>query len=125
MTREEALKWIEEKDKFAKENNLPMPPMLEFVQDLAKYYGYSLEDTVSTLDTYMKIGCVGETRPIREKSCKNCKYFKEIPQKLSLMEILEEEKYFRFCIRGGLHEPIDDSWEKEHEFCFVKKGRRQ
>lgn len=122
MTKEQALKWIEEKDKFAKENNLDLPPMLEFVKDISQHYGKSLEEMVSIIDEHLKVGIVGETRPIRSKSCKNCKYFQEIPQKLSVMDLFEEPKYFRFCIRNVLHEPIDDTWELEHEVCFEKRS---
>lgn len=61
----------------------------------------------------------GQTRPIRAKSCKFCKHFVEIPNKLSLGD--EEQGYLRFCAQSGLHEPIDDTWELEHELCFVRK----
>lgn len=56
------------------------------------------------------------------KSCEQCKYFEEMPQILSLGE---PQGYFRFCGIGGLHEPIDDSWELDHEICFVKKENNQ
>lgn len=116
MTREEALKHIEDLEKIAREHNFKIPPLLEFYEDLAKHYGISLEDFV---DRSMTIGGgVGHTRPIREKSCKFCKHFLEIPDKLSLGE---EQGYFRFCTQSGLHEPIDDTWELEHELCFVRK----
>lgn len=53
------------------------------------------------------------------KSCKYCKHFREIPQKLSLGDLTQE--YLRFCVCGGYHETIDDTWELEHELCFVRK----
>ena len=55
----------------------------------------------------------------KNKSCKYCKHFVEIPQKLSLGDLQQE--YLRFCIYGGFHEPIDDTWELQHELCFVRK----
>lgn len=66
LTKEEALKWIEETDKFAKENNYPMPPMLEFVQDMATAYGISFEHSATSLKTYLSLG-TGKVRPIRKK----------------------------------------------------------
>lgn len=53
------------------------------------------------------------------KSCKYCKHFREIPQKLSIGDLKQE--YLRFCVCVGLHEPIDDTRELEHELCFVRK----
>lgn len=116
MTREEALKHIEELETIAREHNFKIPPLLEFYEDLAKHYGMSLEDFVDRYRTI--VGGVGRTRPIRTKSCKFCKYFVEFPKVISLCE---EQQYWRFCTQSGLNEPIDDTWELEHELCFVRK----
>ena len=117
MTREKALKHIEELEKIRNGACPNSPSVLELYQDLADYHGLSLEKLTEKM---MIIGGVGFTRPIRVKSCEYCKYFEQIPKKLSLGDL--EQDYFRFCIRSGLHEPIDETWQLEHEICFCKKG---
>lgn len=60
---------------------------------------------------------------MEKRSCKNCKYFLEIPKRISLGDLKQE--YLRFCVISGFHEPIDDTWENEHYICFTKKENEQ
>ena len=71
MTREEALKHIEELEKLLNEACLNSLSVLELYQDLADYHGLSLEQDTEKM--MIVGGGVGFTRPIRDKRYKKHK----------------------------------------------------
>jgi hypothetical protein len=75
MTREEALKHIEELEKLRKGFYPTAPPTLELYQDLADCYGLSLEQLTEKM---MILGGIGFTRPIRAKRYKKHKKEKQL-----------------------------------------------
>lgn len=65
MTRQEALKHIEELEKLRNEACPNAPPILDLYQDLADYYGLSLEQVTEKM--MIVGGGVGVVRPIRSQ----------------------------------------------------------
>ena len=65
MTRQEALKHIEELEKLRNGACPNSPPILDFYQDLADYYGLSLEQVTEKM--MIVGGGVGVVRPIRSQ----------------------------------------------------------
>lgn len=124
MTSEEALKRIQE---IEKNNGLEPNSLLTHIQGLAKEYNISLEELANGMPLILI--SVGQTKPIRIKktSCKNCKYYVEIPPLLGLSDIFatEEKEPIRLCDIDRLGEPIlGDKWQHGCA-CFNPKTKRK